>query len=328
MAVAVYYGRVSTRQQGNSGLGLEAQKQRAKEFAKANGFVMPFLFEDVASGKDEDRPELKRAIAQAAKLGCPIIVAELSRLSRRLGFICELLDQGAKFYAADLGIGVDTMTIQIFGAIEEANRKRIGERTKLALKVAKERGQVLGNPNIHVARKLANKRRTELANLRALKVVIETIELMMVHAKDRKRWGLKPIVIDGDLKYQFGWLCPGGTITKEKLCGLLKTKTPRGKTYNVVGLNRAIKRTIDLYDQAGGSGTRLFEFTTGNCAEFAFSHTFASRNLQYAEAEGTLLLELEQIKSELEVMYRALKTGGFADDLAKLVKKVLDSIEP
>jgi|ETNvirnome_2_300_1030623.scaffolds.fasta_scaffold01639_4 DNA invertase Pin-like site-specific DNA recombinase len=310
MSIVIYYGRVSTRQQGADGLGLAAQKTRVEQFCASNGFKIFLSFEDVASGKDENRPELQRALARSKEMDIPIVVADLDRLSRRLGFICELLDNGARFFSADLGIAVDTMTIQILGAVGEANRKRIGERTKRALQEAKDRGVVLGNPNIAEARVKANQRRTELANERAMSVVIETLELMKAHAKERKRWGLKPVFQDGQLKTSFGWMCPSGTLTKEKVCLELTQKTARGKTYNVVGLNRAIARTAKLLFDSSRETVcgELVNFTSANAPmyttgwSYSFSHTSASRELQHAEHEGNLVPRLTAIQEELRAI--------------------------
>ena len=82
MRDAVAYIRVSTKQQGRSGLGLEAQEAALARFAEAEGFRFLQTFTETESGADDDRPGLAAAIASARKAKAPIIVAKLDRLSR------------------------------------------------------------------------------------------------------------------------------------------------------------------------------------------------------------------------------------------------------
>ena len=64
MRDAVAYIRVSTKQQGRSGLGLEAQEAALARFAEAEGFRFLQTFTETESGADDDRPELTAAIAR------------------------------------------------------------------------------------------------------------------------------------------------------------------------------------------------------------------------------------------------------------------------
>jgi DNA invertase Pin-like site-specific DNA recombinase len=68
MRDAVGYIRVSTKQQGRSGLGLEAKEAALARFAEAEGFRFLRTFTEAESGADDDRPELAAAIASAARL--------------------------------------------------------------------------------------------------------------------------------------------------------------------------------------------------------------------------------------------------------------------
>jgi DNA invertase Pin-like site-specific DNA recombinase len=82
----VAYVRVSTGAQGKSGLGLDAQREVIARFAQANGLTVVAEHQEVESGKGsadalERRPMLRKALAQAKKLACSIVVAKLDRLS-------------------------------------------------------------------------------------------------------------------------------------------------------------------------------------------------------------------------------------------------------
>jgi len=90
----ISYVRVSTSQQGRSGLGIEAQRQSLSQFAKAEGLELVREFVKVETGKGFDaldrRPQLKAALATAKRLKCPVAVAKLDRLSRHVHFISGL----------------------------------------------------------------------------------------------------------------------------------------------------------------------------------------------------------------------------------------------
>ena len=89
------YARVSTSQQGRSGLGLEAQKQALERFAEAEGFTLARLFVEVETGKGSDalerRPQLAAALNEARRQRCSVAVAKLDRLSRDVHFISGLM---------------------------------------------------------------------------------------------------------------------------------------------------------------------------------------------------------------------------------------------
>src|SRR3981081_728669 len=91
----ITYIRVSTSQQGRSGLGIEAQRQTLAHFAQAEGFTVTREFVEVETGKGSDaldrRPQLKAALAAARKLRCHVAVAKLDRLSRDVHFISGLM---------------------------------------------------------------------------------------------------------------------------------------------------------------------------------------------------------------------------------------------
>jgi DNA invertase Pin-like site-specific DNA recombinase len=152
MGGLVTYLRVSTSQQGKSGLGIEAQREALARFAQAEGLDIVAEHLEVETGKGSDaldrRPQLKAALAQARRHRCPVAVAKLDRLSRDVHFISGLMAQRVPFLVAELGADVDPFMIHIYAALAEKERALISQRTKAALAAAKARGVRLGNPRI------------------------------------------------------------------------------------------------------------------------------------------------------------------------------------
>ncbi len=155
MKPLVTYIRVSTAQQGRSGLGIEAQRDALARFAKAEGFEIVAEYVEVETGKGSDalerRPELATALADARKHRCPVAVAKLDRLSRDVAFIAGLMSQRVPFLVAELGADADPFMLHIYAALAQKERSVISQRTKAALAAAKARGTRLGNPDIAAA---------------------------------------------------------------------------------------------------------------------------------------------------------------------------------
>lgn len=143
----VIYRRVSTEDQGRSGLGLEAQT-RDIDLYLANYAETPFeiagTFLDVLSGRDNDRPELTKALDLCRKTGAELLVAKLDRLSRRVSFIAALMDDPkVKLRVASMP-NADKFQLHIYAALAEQERDFISLRTKAALAEAKAKGRKLG----------------------------------------------------------------------------------------------------------------------------------------------------------------------------------------
>jgi DNA invertase Pin-like site-specific DNA recombinase len=143
----VIYTRVSTEDQGKSGLGLEAQQRDIDIFLdkfSATPFEIIGSFQDVQSGGDNGRPELEKALATVRKTGAELLVAKLDRLSRKVSFIATLMDDPkVKLRVASMP-QADKFQLHIYAALAEQERTFISERTKAALRMAKERGVKLG----------------------------------------------------------------------------------------------------------------------------------------------------------------------------------------
>lgn len=136
MKQVVMYRRVSTSEQGKSGLGLDAQEYAIANFCKVEGLeVAGGVFFDVASGKLplSGRPGLTAALAMATKLRCPVVVSKLDRLSRDVAFISGLMARGVPFIVSELGADVDPFVLHLFAALSEKERSLISQRTRDAL---------------------------------------------------------------------------------------------------------------------------------------------------------------------------------------------------
>ena len=159
MCRVVAYYRVSTAEQGRSGLGLDAQRQAVRSLCDGRGWDVVAEFTEIESGKIAERPQLAAAMHRAKVTGATLIVAKLDRLSRSVAFLSALQDNGAKFLAADMP-EANELTVHQLAAVAQAERKAISTRTREALAAAKARGVSLGNPNGSAALRRAAKGNT------------------------------------------------------------------------------------------------------------------------------------------------------------------------
>lgn len=143
----VIYRRVSTEEQGRSGLGLEAQHRDIALFLQ-NFSEEPYQvigeYEDHLSGKDDTRPELTAALEMVKATGAELLIAKLDRLSRKVSFIASLMDDPkVKLRVASMP-SADKFQLHIYAALAEQEREFISARTKAALAEAKAKGVKLG----------------------------------------------------------------------------------------------------------------------------------------------------------------------------------------
>ncbi|RJG43721.1 recombinase family protein [Mesorhizobium sp. DCY119] len=141
----VVYTRVSTKGQGDSGLGLEAQDRDIDIFL-ANFSEAPFevigRFCDVQSGGDNDRPEFLLALEMVRKTGAELLVSKLDRLSRKVSFIAQLMDDTKVRLRVAQMPTADKFQLHIYAALAEQERDFISARTKAALAAAKDRHEM------------------------------------------------------------------------------------------------------------------------------------------------------------------------------------------
>lgn len=159
------YCRVSTSEQGQSGLGLEAQQTDIELFCVANNLELVSLHREIASGKGrlENRPILSEVLHQCRKDKCQLIISKVDRLSRNIAAVTSLMESNVSFISVQLGLNADSFSTHLFSALAERERKFISQRTKEALARKKARGEKLGNlASLDTAR--ANGHKTKAAN--------------------------------------------------------------------------------------------------------------------------------------------------------------------
>tara|TARA_B100000614_G_scaffold125533_1_gene112203 strand:+ start:130 stop:747 length:618 start_codon:yes stop_codon:yes gene_type:complete len=131
---------------------LDLQRDALLEF----GIDSERIYEDLASGRKDDRPGL-RACLKALQPGNTLIVWKLDRLGRDLKHLINTVDSlnkkevGFKVLSG-AGAQIDTTTANgrlifgIFAALAEFEAELIRERTKAGLAAARARGRLGGRP--------------------------------------------------------------------------------------------------------------------------------------------------------------------------------------
>jgi DNA invertase Pin-like site-specific DNA recombinase len=137
----IAYLRVSTREQGDSGLGLAAQQTAVERFADGQPILATFT--EVESGKRCDRPQLAAALDACRKHGATLLIAKLDRLARNVAFVSRLLESGSSFTCCDMPTADRTM-LQMVSVFAEHEARCISERTRAALQAKKARGETWG----------------------------------------------------------------------------------------------------------------------------------------------------------------------------------------
>ena len=140
----IAYTRVSTQEQGDSGLGLEAQTAIVRQFVAAKGGTIVREFSEIASGDDDHRPALEAALKMCRRTGAQLIVSKLDRLSRAVALISGLMRQGFNFVVAECA-GASTLELHVRAIVAQEAREKIATNTREALAALKARGAKLGS---------------------------------------------------------------------------------------------------------------------------------------------------------------------------------------
>ena len=156
----VVYYRVSTERQGRSGLGLDAQRAMVEAFLQPCDSVID-EFTEIQSGKKDDRVKLWQAINLVKKTRSKLLIPKLDRFSRKVSFISGIIDQGVELVVCEHP-NVNTFFLHLLACFAEEERRQISERTKAALRAAKNRGTVLGR-NAHQLAKIRRENRRKFA---------------------------------------------------------------------------------------------------------------------------------------------------------------------
>lgn len=173
MTQFISYIRVSDVKQEKSGLGLAAQRKATHDYITAHGGELIEEVVEVASGKRDNRVQLKRALELCRKHNAVLLLPKLDRLSRRVSFISNLMDSKIQLKIADMPEASNFM-LHVYSAVAEEERRMIVERTKRALAVARANGTILGangkalaKQNQDAAAAYAEKIRPQITALRA-----------------------------------------------------------------------------------------------------------------------------------------------------------------
>lgn len=166
MTTFITYSRVSTDRQGKSGLGLEAQAAALDAHVRSVGGHVVESFVEVESGKNDDRPELAKALDLCRRKKATLLIAKLDRLSRDAHFLLGLQKSGVPFIACDMPYA-DSFTVGIMAMVAQKERELISARTRDALKAAKARGVRLGCPDATRTAVIARDAKIERAKNRA-----------------------------------------------------------------------------------------------------------------------------------------------------------------
>lgn len=166
----IIYRRVSTKKQGESGLGLEAQTEYTEMFFKSyckedHKVIGNYVDTTSAKGMLEDRPILNEVVQLAKETGATILVAKLDRLSRDVELIAHLI-KNVNIKVACMP-HADKFQLHLYAAVAEQEREFISNRTKEALKQAKARGTVLGGY------RGATKKRNETNQLASYRIALK-----------------------------------------------------------------------------------------------------------------------------------------------------------
>jgi DNA invertase Pin-like site-specific DNA recombinase len=198
MKNAVGYLRVSTQEQGRSGLGLAAQRHDIETFAAKEKFLVKSWYQDIQTGAGKDallmRPGLATALKEARAARSSLIVSRLDRLSRNVHFITGLMEHKVHFIIAALGRDCDDFTLHIYASLAEQERKLTSERIKAALARSKNRGK-LGLRNPMMRSKAFRRRLQACAGAALRKAAMERAEAHRVHIE----WALGQPGIHGKL---------------------------------------------------------------------------------------------------------------------------------
>lgn len=219
MAKYVSYLRVSTKAQGSSGLGLDAQRKMCCDFIKSKGGECVTEFKDIESGTHRDRKGLAEAIAYCKNNDCALVVAKLDRLARDVEFCFKVINTGIEIHFTDMP-QINTLLLGVFASVAQYERELTSDRTRKALAAKKERGEVTGGASEKWAEAFAAKsheqvrkeflergttrtsRYTKSRDVQAFLRILRNIFPTACSNDDVTMWDWSNISTRGDFKYR------------------------------------------------------------------------------------------------------------------------------
>ena len=182
----IAYYRVSTARQGESGLGLEAQRSKLEQMAADRGAVVVAEFVEVESGRKADRPQLAAAMTEARKRGAVVAVAKLDRLARDAELVLKLAREAerngfgglpfADLPEVDATTAAGRMVLTVMASVAEYEGRRIAERTREALAAAKARGVKLGGTRPGTLRENARAKAAAADRSESLRPILQALQ--------------------------------------------------------------------------------------------------------------------------------------------------------
>jgi len=228
----VAYYRVSTAEQGRSGLGLDAQRKAVADYLNGGSWKLVGEFEEVESGKRSDRPALAKAMALCELTGARLLIAKLDRLSRNVHFLSGLRERGVDFVACDMP-DANTFTVNIMAAVAQQEREAISARTSAALSGIKAR---ISGGERYVSRR-SGREVTRLGNPKGLSVSRPDLGVAAVKAKaDAFAAKVRPMV--REMKDEEG-LSLGAIAGR---LNAMKVPTARGAEWTPMAVKRVLER--------------------------------------------------------------------------------------
>ena len=215
----VVYIRVSTKKQGASGLGLEAQQKICGEFIKNHDGEKVAEYKDVESGTHRDRKGLADAVAYCKKNNCALVIAKLDRLARDVEFCFKIVNTGIEIHFADMP-QVNTLLLGVFASVAQYERELTSDRTRKALAAKKERGEVTGGASdawiesfnkkskeqidkeYMIKGKMKNERYLESKDVKVFLKIIKNVFPDACKYDDARDWDWSKVTTRGDYRKQ------------------------------------------------------------------------------------------------------------------------------
>lgn len=202
----VAYYRVSTDRQGQSGLGLEAQRAAVMSYLNGGKWDLISEHTEVLSGKRDDRPELKKALDLCKRAGATLIVAKMDRLGRRASFVLNMLDNsGVNFVFVEMP-HASTLEIGIRAVVAQEEGRVISARTKAAIAISRENrgvkwgtfGKELARRNKAAAQENAHSLAPTVAEIRAaghttVRAITEQLNARGIPSPRGARWHIPAV---------------------------------------------------------------------------------------------------------------------------------------
>jgi DNA invertase Pin-like site-specific DNA recombinase len=225
----ISYLRVSTNRQGESGLGVDAQRAAVNAYLNGGAWRVVEEFVEVESGRHSERPVLAKALAAARLRQIPLVVAKVDRLTRSAAFLHRLIEAGVDVRFADLPQiegPTGRFLLQQMVSVAELEAGMIAKRTKDALAAAKLRGTKLGG--LREGQYINDDIRAESIKTRRKKAI--------QRAED-----IEPIIDELNAKGWVSFNAVAKELTKRQI------PTPRGKSkWSAVQVMRLMEHLMDV----------------------------------------------------------------------------------